>query len=89
MIYHFNILIYKFREGFKSLLFFIMKKFKVTKDGEVFDNLTGELITKSKCVTPDDGDCDLFSQYKDVTNLRYIANQLDMSVPDVKKLLKR
>jgi len=66
-----------------------MKRFKVTNDGDVFDNNTGELITKSKHVIPDDGEIDLFNQYKDVTNLRYIANQLNMSVIDVKKLLKR
>jgi len=66
-----------------------MKRFKVTKDGDVYDNASGNLVTSSEYVVEDNGECDLFSQYKDVTNLRYIANQLDMSVPDVKKLLKR
>ena len=66
-----------------------MKRFKVTKDGDVYDNASGNLVTSSEHVVEDNGECDLFSQYKDVTNLRYIANQLDMSVPDVKKLLKR
>lgn len=88
-LYHFNILIHKIREGFISLLFFIMKRFRVENNGDVLDNNTGEFITNSKVVIPDDGSVDLFNQYKDITNLRYIANQLDMTVPEVKKLLKR
>ncbi len=77
------------REGLISLPFFIMKKFKVKDNGDVLDNHTGEFITNSNVVIPDDGEMDLFNQYKDITNLRYISNQLGMSIPEVKKLLKR
>jgi len=66
-----------------------MKKFKIECNGDVIDNITGEIVTKSNDVVPDDGTIDLFNQYKDVTNLRYIANQLGVSVTEAKKLLKR
>lgn len=87
IIYHFKKLIRRLRASFFYM--YMIKKFRVMNNGDVLDNTTGEKITQSDNVIPDNGVVDLFTKYKDVTNLRFIAKELDMSVKEVKELLKR